>query len=223
MTSPDASSSDTRTKLLDAAEMLMAQLGVSGVTLREITDSAGVNLALVKYHFESKDGLLEAVLRRRLEPINTRRLALLEEVEKRHPSGNLPLEEVLTALIRPAVEMGLSGKDGRQFLKLFGRIFSEPASCMQLIRKQMGTMIKLFDAAFERALPGMTAADMGWRKMATLGVVQHSLLMLAMMDELPLHLRLPIKLLKGPPKPEKVLAQLVAFCAAGMRAEVPET
>lgn len=217
-----ASSADTRTRLLDAAEALMAQVGISVATLREITESAGVNLALVKYHFGSKEDLLAAVLKRRLEPINEHRLALLDEVEARHAKGPLPLEEVLAALFRPAVEAGLGGKDGRQFLKLFGRIFSEPATCMQFIRKQMGPMIKRFDAAFERALPGMSDADMGWRKIACLGVVQHTLLMLSMVDELPLHLRLPVKLIKGAAKPERVLAQLVAFCAAGMRALVPE-
>ena len=105
-------------------------------------------------------------------------------------------------------------------MKLFGRIFSEPASSMQVIRKEMLPTIQRFDAAFVRAMPEVKDADAGWRKMACMGVVQHSLLMLSMIDELPLHLRFPIKLFKGKPKPELVLAQLVAFCAAGMRAEV---
>ena len=200
----------------------MAQVGVSAATLREITDSAGVNLALMKYHFGSKEDLLSEVLKRRLEPINEQRLGLLDEVEAQYAKGPLPLEEVLVTLFRPAVEAGLGSKDGRQFLKLFGRVFSEPATCMQCIRKQMRPMIKRFDAAFARALPGMSEMDMAWRKMACFGVVQHSLLMLSMMDEMPLHLRLPVKLLKGTPKPELVLRQLVAFCAAGMRAQVPE-
>ncbi len=218
-----SSSTDTQTRLLDAAEALIAMHGVSGTSLREITEKAGVNLALVKYHFGSKEGLLESVLKRRLEPINAHRIRLLDEVERKHAGGKLPIEDVLTALIQPAVEIGLSGKSGSQFLKLFGRVFSEPASCMQLIRTQMGPMIKRFDAAFDKALPGMSGMDMAWRKMACLGVVQHSLLTLSMMDELPLHLRLPIKLLKGALRPDKVLAQLVAFCAAGIRAQVPES
>lgn len=212
--------SDTKLLLLNAAESLMAEHGIAGTSLRQITEHAGVNLALVKYHFGSKEELVSATLRRRLEPINERRLRLLDEVESAHPKGVLPLEKVLESLIRPAVEVGLSSKEGRTFLRIFGRIFSEPASAMHLIRKQMGPMVKRFDAAFVRALPGISEADMGWRKIASLGVVQHSLLMLSMMDELPLHLRLPIKLLKGTPKPERVVANFVAYCAAGMRAEV---
>ena len=218
---PDATH-DTKTRLLDAAESLLAFQGIGNTSLRQITEKAGVNLALVKYHFESKDGLVAATLQRRLEPINAIRIHLLEELEARHPNGPLPLDDILTALIRPVVDLGLGGGPlGRQFLKLFGRIFSEPAAAMNVMRQQMGPMIHRFDAAFARALPHLTDSDMGWRKMATLGVVQHSLLMLSMMDELPLHLRLPIKFLKGTPKPDLVLRQLVAFCSAGMQASVP--
>jgi AcrR family transcriptional regulator len=215
-------SPDTKLLLLNAAETLMAEHGIAGTSLRQITDRAGVNLALVKYHFGSKEELVAATLNRRLQPINERRLVLLAAVEKAHSGPTLPLEEVLEALIRPAVELGLSGKEGRVFLRLFGRVFSEPASAMNLMRKQMGPMMKRFDAAFEKALPSLSETDMGWRKMACHGVVLHSLLMLSMMEELPLHLRIPIKLIKGAPKPQHVLAQLVAFCAAGMRAQVSE-
>jgi AcrR family transcriptional regulator len=219
---PPSDSQDTKNRLLDSAEALLAEQGIGHTSLRQITEKAGVNLALVKYHFGSKEELVAATLERRLAPINATRLRLLAEVEAEHPTGVLPLEKVLTALIRPAVELGLNGGEvGRRFLKLFGRLFSEPAESMNLMRRQMGLMIKHFDAAFARALPELTDADMAWRKIASLGVVQHSLLMLSMMDELPLHLRLPIKILKGAPKPERVLAQLVAFSAAGMRAKVP--
>jgi AcrR family transcriptional regulator len=212
---------DSKTKLLNAAEVLIARHGISATSVRDVTEAAGANVAMVKYHFGSKDGLVEAVMKRHLDPINAQRLSLLGDAEKRFPDGVLPLEEVLDALFRPAVEKGLNGKkDGPLFLKLFGRIFAEPASSMGIMRRQMGTMIKRFDAAFERALPGVEASDMGWRKMASFGVVQHSLLMLAMLDELPLPLRVPLKLMKGKPKPEQVLAQLIAFCAAGMRAKV---
>jgi AcrR family transcriptional regulator len=213
---------ETQARLLDAAEELIAQHGVTGTSLRQITDLAGVNLALVKYHFGSKDNMVAAMFERRLAPVNSARIVRLDALELRYPRGDLPLEEVLEALIGPAVEAGLNnGKEGRRLLKMLGRIFAEPAAAMQLMRKEMGPMMKRFDDAFARALPGLTTMDMAWRKMASLGVVQHSLLMLSMMDELPLHLRLPMKLLKLPPKTDMVVRQLVAFCAAGMRAQVP--
>jgi AcrR family transcriptional regulator len=213
---------ETQKRLLDAAEALVAVHGIAGTSLREVTDLAGVNLALVKYHFGSKNGLIEAMLNRRLEPINNQRIALLDEAKRRHGTDPIPLEEVLEALIRPAVEMGLqNGKEGALFLRVFGRLFAEPATAMIHIHKQMGKMVKLFDAAFEQALPQLDDHEMGWRKMATLGVVQHSLLMLSMIDHLPKLIQIPIKLFKSMPSTDLVVARLVTFSAAGMRAQMP--
>ena len=50
----------TRDQLLTAALSLLAERGPDGVTLREITDAAGVNVAAVSYHFGSLKGLCEA-------------------------------------------------------------------------------------------------------------------------------------------------------------------
>ena len=52
----------TKDKLMDAAEKLFARRGFHGTSLREITGAAGVDLALVNYHFGSKKALLAAVL-----------------------------------------------------------------------------------------------------------------------------------------------------------------
>lgn len=49
-----ASRSDTKTRILDAAEKLFAERGFSETSLRLITSKAEVNLASVNYHFGSK-------------------------------------------------------------------------------------------------------------------------------------------------------------------------
>ena len=49
--------------------------------MRQITSAAGVNLAAVNYHFGSKEALVQAVLKRRLEGVNRERLRLLDELE----------------------------------------------------------------------------------------------------------------------------------------------
>ena len=51
---------DTRTRILDAAERLVAERGFHGVSLREITAAAGANSAAVHYYFRHKEDLLEA-------------------------------------------------------------------------------------------------------------------------------------------------------------------
>ena len=72
---------ETRTRILDAAEELFMLHGFEGTSMRHLTGKAGVNLAAVNYHFGSKDALIEAVFRRRLDPMNAARIAALDALE----------------------------------------------------------------------------------------------------------------------------------------------
>ncbi len=69
----------TKDRILDAAEALFMTHGFEATSLRAITAAAEVNLAAVNYHFGSKEELFEAVLTRRLDPMNQRRVALLDD------------------------------------------------------------------------------------------------------------------------------------------------
>jgi AcrR family transcriptional regulator len=57
----------TRDGLLAAAMELLAQRGPEGVSLREITDSAGANVSAVSYHFGSLKALCDAAIEHALE------------------------------------------------------------------------------------------------------------------------------------------------------------
>ncbi len=61
-------------RILDAAEQLFARHGFYGVSVRDITEAAGVDVALVNYHFGSKRELFTAVFQRRAELLNPERL-----------------------------------------------------------------------------------------------------------------------------------------------------
>lgn len=83
-------STSTRESILDTAESLFAQQGHEATSMRQITGAAGVNLASVNYHFGSKESLVQAVLKRRLEVLNRERMRLLDELEAQ--SGGKPLK-----------------------------------------------------------------------------------------------------------------------------------
>ena len=78
----------TKDRILDAAEGLFMEHGFEATSLRSITAAAAVNLAAVNYHFGSKEELFQAVLTRRLDPMNQRRLALLDRFEREEGDGN---------------------------------------------------------------------------------------------------------------------------------------
>ena len=78
----DALSQDTKTRILDAAEGLFMAHGFEATSLRQLTAAAGVNLAAVNYHFGSKEELFQAVLTRRLDPMNQERIDLLRRYER---------------------------------------------------------------------------------------------------------------------------------------------
>src|SRR3954471_13629244 len=72
----------TKSRILDAAEQLFMEHGFEATSLRQLTSAAGVNLAAVNYHFGSKEELFQAVLTRRLDPMNQERIELLEALER---------------------------------------------------------------------------------------------------------------------------------------------
>ena len=55
-------SENSRQALIIAAGTLFAENGVSGTNVRSIAAKAGVNVALINYHFGNKDGLVNAVI-----------------------------------------------------------------------------------------------------------------------------------------------------------------
>ena len=119
----------TRTRILDAAEELFMQHGFEGTSMRQLTSRAGVNLAAVNYHFGSKDALIEAVFRRRLDPMNTARVAALDALE----AGGAPTADaIIRAFVGPSLRMMEDAKGGgRNFIRLLGRTYTEPAKAIR--------------------------------------------------------------------------------------------
>ncbi|MBL7502363.1 TetR/AcrR family transcriptional regulator [Frankia sp. CNm7] len=72
----------TKEQIVRAAERLFAQHGVDGVSLREIGTAAGTaNNSAVRYHFGSKEQLIQAIFDYRLPRLHERRRLLISERE----------------------------------------------------------------------------------------------------------------------------------------------
>ncbi len=96
----------TKARILDAAEALFMEHGFEATSLRHITAAAGVNLAAVNYHFGSKEELFQAVLTRRLDPMNQAARRAARRGSSAQPAPALvPCERILGALFIPALEL----------------------------------------------------------------------------------------------------------------------
>src|SRR5689334_17719654 len=116
---------DTKQRILDVAEQQFADHGFAGTSLRRIIAAANVNLAAVHYHFHSKEALLEAVLMRRMVPLNEERAVLLDELERKASEDGVSLEEILAAFLGPPMRLILNPSgEGKLFGKLIGRLHS---------------------------------------------------------------------------------------------------
>ncbi len=173
----EANVRETKDRILDAAERLVAQQGVAATSLRQITSEADVNLAAVNYHFQTKEELMKAVYIRRLGPVNVERVAMLDELEATYQCGKIPLEAILHAFIEPVVNLAaeMEGK-GTRLGSMLGRIYTEPLDSLSGgWMKEMAPVGHRFGQALQKVLPALSSEEVMWRLWFTIGVIAHTL------------------------------------------------
>jgi len=165
------SDQNARTAILDAAEKVFAMQGFEGETMREIAAQAGVEQALLNYHFASKRKLFEAMFVRRSEAINQQRLALLNELCADEGSPPPTLPQLIEALFRPTVSFGHEQPSG----SLFSRVLvstnnADDEASRELISSLYDPIAKRFIEAIQKAVPGLQKEKAVWGYMFAIGV-----------------------------------------------------
>ncbi len=166
-----ANRSDTKTRILDAAEKLFAERGFSETSLRLITSKAEVNLASVNYHFGSKKELIRAVLARYLDvfmPVASARIVTLQSSEE-----GASLNDIFSSLVEPLLDLNQLRAEGTStFLQLLGRGYIESQGHLRwFITTHYGEHLTLFVKAVADSAPHIPPAEMFWRLHFTLGTV----------------------------------------------------
>src|SRR5580698_6380950 len=90
----------TRKALLDAAEELLISKGAAAITTRKVADRAGVNQALVHYHFGTIEQLLLAVLERVSVAVKERSERIYEEESSFIAGWFEEMETMITADVK---------------------------------------------------------------------------------------------------------------------------
>ena len=201
----------TKDRILAAAEELFARTGVARTSLRAITALARVNLAAVNYHFGSKDGLVEEVYRRRLEPLNRARLANLDRLEARARPPSL--ESILRAFMAPVARLARDpAQGGPTVMRLLGQTHAEAEAPFKAwFAGEYRRVLERYHAALCKALPELPPDDVRWRLQFLVGALTY-----------PVAERQLVELVSGeaidPDDVSVVVERLLPFVAAGFRA-----
>src|SRR5579871_2183210 len=150
-------------RILDAAERLFARNGFHGVSVRDITEAAEVDVALVSYHFGGKRELFAAVFRRRAQELNPERLAMLEQVQRDALPGTPTLEQIVNAFTYPLLERSARGGPGwKDFFALVAQVNNSPEWGPVLMTQHFDPLVEKFIEALREALPECPAREIYW-------------------------------------------------------------
>lgn len=168
---------DTRSRILDVAEVLFMEQGFDGTSMRSITSHAGVNLAAVNYHFGSKEQLIQEVFHRRLTELNHIRLTRLRELQAE--SGDVPVKpsRIVDAFFGTALRMASDVEGGgHTFMRLLGRTYTEPqAFVRKFLAEEYAECVEHFLAALYRALPEVDRNEILWRFHFMMGAMSYAI------------------------------------------------
>jgi len=134
---------ETRQRLLNVAAELFAEQGFNHVTVRELCQVAGANVAAVNYHFRDKLGLYKEVVEMAAAAMNRSKEEVIEATEP------LPPEERLRTYIRLTLHHLLDPHEDSWMEKLIAREMMDPTPALDLIvekgikptSRRMGVMV----------------------------------------------------------------------------------
>lgn len=114
----------TREHLLSVAERLFAERGIDSVSLREINKAAKQkNTSATHYHFGTKEGLIEAILDRRMPIADKRRLDMLEELRASEMKSDL--YAIIRAQVIPLAERLDTTEGWRNYIIVLSRLHND--------------------------------------------------------------------------------------------------
>jgi len=205
---------DTKTRLLDTAEHLFAENGYHGTSLRMITTAAEANLAAVNYHFGSKEALIEAVIERRLLPLNRLRSTRLELILTEARSRDLApdVRQTLAAFIEPTLSFRDSGPGAKDFIALIARAMADPNdTARNIFFSRVMPVFTLWHQCLALALPQISPANLSWRLHFAIGSLSH---IMHNLDNLPVADAMP----PAANNAQQITEMLLSFLTPGMEA-----
>jgi AcrR family transcriptional regulator len=150
--------------ILLAAEKLFARHGYHAVSVRQIADEAGVQVALLGYYFGPKSALFEAIFEH----------WTLAEIPI-NPADTRTLPRIIEAFTAPVLALRASS-EGEYYAKLVARELSHTTEeSDRVLRRYFDPLAHAFIDALHRTMPHATRAQAAWGYQFALGALLHHL------------------------------------------------
>ncbi|MER5535277.1 TetR/AcrR family transcriptional regulator [Streptomyces mirabilis] len=156
----------TRDGLQAAALELLAQRGQEGVTLREITDRAGANVAAVSYHFGSLKALCDSAIEHALERY------LDAQIQALDPLGpTSTLQELAAAFARPMVRALAAGGQDLAVMRTVARVGIDPPQGWERLNGKFDQSRREALRVLTANLPGVDEEELIFRTRCAAGLL----------------------------------------------------
>lgn len=156
----------TRGKLLDAALDLLAERGEDGVTLREVTDAAGANIAAVSYHFGSLQALRDAAIEHALERYLDGQEGAVSSLEP-----DATLEQVAAAFSRPMIRALAEGGRDLDVMRIVSRAAIDPPPTWDRFDASFQRIRAIVVRRLRKTVPGVSDSELAFRTRCAAGVI----------------------------------------------------
>lgn len=164
-------------KILDCAEINFARMGFYGVTLNDIAQQCEVPTALIRYYYDDKGALLDAVLNRRAAEINGVRLGALTAYQA-SAGGAMTIEGVLSAYLDPVLcDLVYQREEWRTYGTLVSQMSTMPAwgGVVDLPRDYFDPVVNELLEMLRRIGPDIGDEDLFWYYSMLAGALTMSL------------------------------------------------
>ncbi len=205
----------TKVKILDAAEKLIAEKGYDGTSVRAICSAAQANVAAVHYHFNGKEGVVEAILDRRMSVLTIRRKQLLDDLFSKDDVPSV--RSLIGTIVMPLAELiDSAGSYGLAYVKMLAHLFHErPDLVWTVFMKYNSENRARQSEGIIRALPHIPAEVLDRRQTLATAAALHWL-------SNPIYFTMEGPDVTQQPEMSELVSELVDFLAGGLSAPLTQ-
>lgn len=211
----DTQAGATRERLLSAATQVLSSKGPAGFTVTEVATLAGVNVALISYHFGGRNALIDLVLHQAGARVAVARREAFAALRRQEPEPTT--EQLIRTWLRPAFEAISEPGTGVLMAHLTQMLFASEVSDerkLNMLEAASEPNGELLDMLAMR-LPQLTRRTLAWRLLHALACYSFAF------GTIPMTWAEPTVLAGAPQSPEEAYEELVAFVVAGFNAPAP--